>query len=72
MISVFLRNGDLAEVNAESVETRSWDLSDGSRLNSLACLDGEGTVVGQFLIDQIVGWMFSVDDDIFDFDDDDE
>jgi hypothetical protein len=72
MISVFLRNGDLAEVNAESVETRSWELADGGRLNSLACLDGDGTVVGEFLIEQIVGWMFSVDDDIFNFDEEDD
>jgi hypothetical protein len=72
MISVFLRNGDLAEVNAESVETRSWDMPDGSQLNSLICLDGDGTVAGQFLVDQIAGWTFSLDDDIFDFDDDDE
>jgi hypothetical protein len=72
MISIFLRNGDLAEVNAESVETRSWDMADGSRLNSLVCLDSEGTVAGQFLMDQIAGWMFLVDDDLFDFDDDEE
>jgi hypothetical protein len=72
MISIFLRNGDLAEVNAESVETRGWDMADGTRLNSLVCLDSQGTVAGQFLMDQIVGWMFTVDDDIFDFDDDDD
>ncbi len=72
MISIFLRNGDLAEVDAQSVETRRWDLADGSTLNSLACLDGDGSVVGQFLIDQVSGWMFSVDDDIFDFDEEDD
>ena len=72
MISIFLRNGDLAEVNAESVETRSWDMADGSQLNSLVCLDSDGNIAGQFLMDQIAGWMFSLDDDIFNFDDDDD
>ena len=72
MISIFLRNGDLAEVTAESVETRSWDMADGSQVNSLVCLDGDGSLVGQFLMDQIAGWMFSLDDDIFDFDEDDD
>jgi hypothetical protein len=72
MISIYLRNGDLAEVNAESVETRSWDMADGSQLNCLVCLDNDGTVAGQFLMDQIAGWMFSLDDDIFDFGDDDD
>jgi hypothetical protein len=36
------------------------------------CLGSDGTVAGQFLMDQIAGWMFSLDDDIFNFDDDDD
>ena len=72
MISVYLRNGDLAEVNAESVETRSWELADGSQANCVVCLDGDGTVVGQFFTDQIAGWMYSVEDDIFNFDEEDD
>ena len=72
MISVYLRNGDLAEVDAESIEMRSWALADGSQLNSVVCLDGAGSVVGQFMMDQIAGWAFSEEDDIFNFDPDDD
>jgi hypothetical protein len=72
MISVYLRNGDLAEVNADTIETRSWDLPDGSQANSVVCLDGSGEIVGQFFMDQIVGWMFSEEDDIFNFEDEED
>lgn len=72
MITVYLRTGELAEVNAESIENRGWDLADGSTVNSLVCLDSEGDVVGQFLLDQVSGWAFTEEDDIFAFDEDEE
>jgi len=71
MITVYLRNGDLAEVTAQSVETRLWDLGDGSSAASLVCLDEEGDVTGQFFLDAVSGWALSLEE-IFDFEDEEE
>jgi len=71
MITIYLRNGDLAELDAETVETKLWDLGDGSSATSLVCIDGDGDVVGQFFLDAVSGWGVSVEE-TFDFEDEDE
>ncbi|MFN0070322.1 MAG: hypothetical protein ACKVVP_02385 [Chloroflexota bacterium] len=71
MISIYLRGGDFAEVDAEKVECRLWDFADGTQASSLVCLDSEDVVVGQFLVDQIAGWVYS-EDEVYDLDDDDD
>lgn len=71
MITVYLRSGDLAELSAQSVETRAWDLGNGTVTQSLVCLDEEGNVVGQFFLDAISGWAVSLEE-VFDFEDEED
>ena len=63
MISIYLRNGEVAEVFAEAVETRLWDFADGSNNSSLVCLDESGDVVAQFLTGELSGWTFTPDEE---------
>jgi hypothetical protein len=68
MITMYLRSGEVAEVFAETVEPRLWELADGSSTSSLVCLDEAGDVVAQFVTAELCGWAYSPDEE---YDEDD-